>query len=39
MTNTQKINSSAAVLWASAFIIAALVIIQAGKLTGQAAFA
>ena len=39
MTNTQKINGSAAVLWASAFVIAALVIIQAGKLPGQAAFA
>lgn len=39
MNNTQKINGSVAVLWASAFVIAALVIIQAGKLPGQAAFA
>ncbi len=39
MNNTQKINGSAAVLWASAFVITALVIIQAGKLPGQAAFA
>ena len=35
----QKINGSAAVLWASAFIIAALVIIQAGELPGQSAYA
>lgn len=40
MTNSpQQINGSAAVLWASAFIIGALVIIQAGKLPGQAAYA
>lgn len=39
MTNSQKINGSAAVLWASAFVIAAMVITQAGKLPGQTAFA
>jgi hypothetical protein len=33
------VNPSAAVLWASAFIIAAMVIMQAGRLQGNAAFA
>jgi hypothetical protein len=39
MTRTTPMNSSAAVLWASAFIIAALVIIQAGRLPGNPAHA
>ena len=34
-----RINPSAAVLWASAFLIAALVIVQAGKLPGNPAYA
>lgn len=38
MTRT-KINQSAAVLWASAFVIAAMVIIQAGRLSGNTAHA
>ncbi len=37
MIRSQKINSSAAVLWASAFVIAAMIIVQAGRLPGQAA--
>ncbi|MEE8154236.1 MAG: hypothetical protein V3T53_04670 [Phycisphaerales bacterium] len=39
MTRSQKINSSAAVLWASAFVIAAMILVQAGRLPGQAAHA
>ncbi len=34
----QRINTSAAVLWASAFVIAALVIVQAGRLPGRPAY-
>ena len=37
MRASEKINPSAAVLWASAFVIAALVIVQAGRLPGPAA--
>jgi hypothetical protein len=37
MRATEQINPSAAVLWASAFVIAALVIVQAGRLPGPAA--
>ncbi len=39
MIRSQKINSSAAVLWASAFVIAAMILVQAGRLPGQAAHA
>lgn len=40
MPNTQtRLNPAAAVLWASAFIVAALIIIQAGKLPENAAYA
>ena len=38
MSRAQHIPTSAAVLWASAFVIAALVIVQAGHLPGQAAY-
>jgi hypothetical protein len=34
---TTTLNASAAVLWASAFVIAALVIVQAGRMQGNAA--
>ena len=38
-TRTQMtINPAAAVLWASAFVIAALIILQAGRLPGNAAY-
>lgn len=33
-----RINSAAAVLWASAFVLAALVIVQAGRLPGNPAY-
>jgi hypothetical protein len=36
MTRT-KINASGAALWASAFVLAALVIVQAGRYPGKAA--
>ncbi len=40
MKPTQRnVNSSAAILWASAFIVAALIIIQVGKLPESAAHA
>lgn len=39
MTRTTSMNSSTAVLWASAFVIAALVIIQAGRLQSNPAHA
>jgi hypothetical protein len=39
MNRSQTVNRSAAVLWASAFVIAALIILQAGRLTGSAAHA
>jgi hypothetical protein len=39
MPTRQSINPSAAVLWASAFVIAALVIVQAGRLPGNPAHA
>jgi hypothetical protein len=39
MNSKSVFNPSAAVLWASAFIIGALVIIQAGKLPGNPAHA
>jgi len=35
----RQLNPAAAVLWASAFIIAALVIVQAGRLPANAAYA
>jgi len=34
-----SVNGSAAILWASAFVIMALIIIQAGRLPGNAALA
>ena len=37
MTRPQNINTSAAALWASAFVIAAMIIVQAGRLPGQTA--
>ncbi len=37
MTRSQNISSSAAALWASAFVIAAMIIVQAGRLPGQTA--
>jgi hypothetical protein len=39
MKRTNRINSAAAVLWASAFLLAALVIVQAGKLPANNAHA
>lgn len=39
MTRTTTLNPAAAALWASAFVIAALVIIQAGRLPGNPAHA
>lgn len=39
MTNHERINTSTAALWASAFVIMALIIVQAGKLPGNAAYA
>lgn len=36
---TTRLNSSAAILWAAAFIVAALIIVQAGKLPENAAHA
>ena len=39
MNSNRNINASAAVLWASAMLIAAMIIVQAGKLPGNAAFA
>ncbi|MHC4103201.1 MAG: hypothetical protein ACYSW1_20235, partial [Planctomycetota bacterium] len=37
MRASGQINPSAAVLWASAFVIAALTIVQAGRLQGPTA--
>jgi hypothetical protein len=39
MKKTETMNVSAAVLWASAFVIAAMVIVQAGRLPGNPAHA
>ena len=39
MSRFQSVSPSAAVLWASAFVIAALTIIQAGRLPGPSAHA
>lgn len=39
MAAQTSINPSAAVLWASAFVIAALIIVQAGRLPGNPAYA
>lgn len=42
MTSTQhtvSMNTGAAVLWASAFVIGALIILQAGRMHGNAAHA
>ena len=39
MKSRTKINHGAAILWASAFVIAALVILQAGRMTGSSAYA
>lgn len=39
MTTQRTINPATGALWASAFVIAALVIMQAGKLPANAAFA
>lgn len=39
MKTTNNIKPAAAVLWASAFFLAAMVIIQAGKLPGNPAYA
>jgi len=38
-TNSRRLDSGRTVLWASAFVIAALVIVQAGRLPGNAAYA
>lgn len=38
-TKRTSINTAAAVLWACAFLLAALVIVQAGKLPGNPAYA
>ncbi len=39
MTKRTTINHSAAVLWASAFVIIAMIILQAGRMTGNTAYA
>ena len=39
MNNEQRFDGPAAALWASAFVIAALVVVQAGKLPGNVAHA
>ncbi|MHC4217284.1 MAG: hypothetical protein ACYSU7_02400 [Planctomycetota bacterium] len=39
MSRSQPANTSAAVLWAAAFVVAALVIVQAGRLPGRSAYA
>jgi hypothetical protein len=39
MQRHKNINTAAAVLWASAFLLAALVIVQAGRLPGNPAYA
>ena len=39
MRREERINVSAAVLWASVFVIIAMIIVQAGKLTANQAFA
>jgi len=39
MRRLQNIDSSVAALWASAFVIAALIIVQAGRLPGNQAHA
>ena len=39
MNRSQPVSPSVAVLWASAFVIAALTIIQAGRLSGSTAYA
>ena len=39
MSITKNVNAAAAVLWASAFVLAALIIVQAGRLPGSAAYA
>ena len=38
-TNRPSINPAVATLWASAFVLAALVIVQAGRFAGPAAYA
>ena len=39
MTKRTTFNHSAAVLWASAFVIIAMILLQAGRMTGNAAYA
>ncbi len=39
MNNEHRFDGSAAALWASAFVIAAMVVVQAGKLPGNTAHA
>ena len=39
MRHKEQINLSASVLWASVFVIIAMIIVQAGKLPGNAAYA
>jgi hypothetical protein len=39
MSRTAPVNSAPIALWASAFVIAALVLLQAGRLPGNAAYA
>jgi len=39
MNRTRSINRSAAALWASAFVIAAFIIVQAGRLPANEAYA
>ena len=36
---TRSLSGAAATLWASAFVIAALIIVQAGRLPGNSAYA
>jgi len=38
MTRTTRINRAAATLWASAFILVALIIVQAGRLPSNPAY-
>ena len=39
MNQNKNVNASAAALWASAFVIGAMIIMQAGRLPGNAAHA
>lgn len=39
MSASPSINASSAVLWASAFVLAALILVQAGRMSGNTALA